>query len=89
MTSDITIRGMMPTATEYAAHLVLLREIAAAGLTGVSAWRATTLDVVQARAWCALFTCGVVRYREARPWNFVVLTDYGRRYFAERAAAVA
>lgn len=84
MTSDITINGRLPTAEEYAAHLVLLRELEAAGSVGVSAWRATTLDHTHTRAWCALFACGVVRVREDRPWNFVVLTQFGRAYAAER-----
>lgn len=85
MTSDISIAGRMPTREEYAAHMGLLRELGAAGLVGVSAWRATTLTVVETRAWGALFACGLVRTREDRPWNFVALTDYGRAYLAERA----
>ena len=84
MTPDIVIGASMPSPREYSAHLTLLGEIEAAGAKGLSAWRATTLSDVEARAWVALFRCGLVRTRNDRPWNVIVLTPYGVAYLEER-----
>ena len=84
LTADILVQGLLPTLEEYCTSLSLLREIAAKGYSGLSAWRATTLTDVETRAWVANAQAGLVRDRPDGQWNVVVLTELGKIYLAQR-----
>ncbi len=81
LTPDITIKGRMPTKAEYAAHLELLRDIAAGRSTWLSKGDMTDL---QHLVWVAVHQQGLVDQEGSRGDGRHRLTPYGKLYLRQR-----
>jgi hypothetical protein len=87
LTSDIVVRGRMPTKQEYDASLRILRRIADAktswGLTAASAFEVD--DDVEREAWYAINQAGLVRERQTGWSTSYALTRLGEVYLEQRS----
>lgn len=81
LTSDITIRGRMPTALEYKEHMRLLADVAAGGRRLWDHWLGRDMSDLQHEVWVEAHRHGLVRQGRDHVHR---LTPLGEVYLRQR-----